>query len=117
MVRALVGDSTMTSARLPPLRAGRLAAGAFAAGAAGAIFFGLGVGAATAALALDAGLDLAAAGFPLTRAFGFGAAAFDPFAFGAGEVGLLDFFGLLLAIRPDLDLSVSSMSTRKIVSN
>jgi len=69
---------------------------------------------ATPAAAL--GLALAFAGL-LADALDFGAAAFDPFAFGFGEVDGLDFFGLLLAIGPDLDQAVSSVLTRKIASN
>jgi hypothetical protein len=114
MVRALVGDSTMTSARFPPRRAGRLAGGALAAGAGSALGF--------AALSFGATL-VPALGTALARAalragaLDFGAAAFDPFAFGLGDADVLDFFGLLLAIGPDLDQAVSSVRTRKIASN
>ena len=46
-------------------------------------------------------LDLAA-GF---GAFDFEAGAFDPFAFGGGDLDVFDFFGFLLAIGLDLELS------------
>ena len=116
MVRALVGDSTMTSARFPPRRAARLAAGGFAAVAGGAFDpagFVLGGG--------DAARGLAAAGLPTAAAFtftcAFGAAAFFPFALGVADGRGFDFFDLVLAIGPDLDRTCVRRLTRKIVSN
>lgn len=114
MVRAFVGDSTMTSARFPSRRAGRFAAGALAAASGSALGFAALPFGATAAAAL--GLAAALAGLR-AGALDFGAAAFDPFAFGLGDADVLDFFGLLLAIGPDLDQAVSSVLTRKIASN
>jgi hypothetical protein len=104
----LVGDSTITRVRVPPRRA------RFAGGALVVALVGFG------AAFLAAGADLRAG-----VAFAFGAAAFDPFAFGVGVlrafgVGVLRgfaFFGLLLAIGPGFDRTVSSWLTRKIASN
>ena len=98
MVRALVGDSTMTSARFPPRRATRLPDVALGVGAGGALGLpGFDLGAARLATG-----GLAGAALRDGAAFDFGAGAFDPFAFGVGVLCGFDFFGLVLAIGPDL---------------
>lgn len=92
MVRAFVGDSTMTRAFPPPRRAPALEARGFGA-------FALALG----------GSGFGAAGFALAAGFGafdFEAGAFGPFAFGGGDLDVFDFFGFLLAIGLDLERSV-----------
>jgi hypothetical protein len=100
MVRALVGDSTMTSVvPAPDRRAPVFVFGAF--DAAGAFV-------ALVAFGVVVGLALAGAGLALTAlAFGFETGAAFPAAFfGNVDFGFVDFFGLVLAIGLDITQSV-----------
>lgn len=103
MVRALVGDSTMTSVVPAPARRGPAL-----------IFVALALGALAAGVTLAAGL---AFGFDLGAglAFGFGFEAGDAFpaALGGADFGFADFFDLELAIGLDIEQSVWPHRPRK----